>query len=848
MPLHQTPGAAGTAAFKHSGSLVHLRQGCLVASPRVRKLVPPVSTASSERVPATSLTAPRRVHSAVPGTILSTSGAVAPQVLEVCALRRSMSLVDVTGLNVPRPAFACGGIGAQPPVVGPAARTAQPENTEAFIAANGVVPAGTGSQGDDVRGCWGSTTSSTNQELQLRVSALRGVLAVWPSAEMRCLIKEAFESVDRCRLAHNSVWNGNEVRRFGLRILAAHGIDPAMVPWTAAVWHGIYCGLGTGGLTSNPPNCDLGIAERLARRILERLVAELEFQLAIARTASSREGAAPTMMRRRTFSCHAPVLVPSASPGCRAQACEPSTLGSGCASSSCSPRYRSKAMPPAVPAKLSMGCDPMAHVERSPGTGAPQTDLVAGPMSARASPVGEENLGSPSPGPMMVLPSTVTTVDRLTPTLGSPRSIPSLGSPRSIPSSSVAGTAAAPVSALALAPEGSLSVSAAKGTTGSAALLGVADRISVDKEFARLRKDLAQERAQRHALAMRVEALSRGCSIDARAAMPVSPTADNTTGSTTPARDQEDAKVRQRSPSFSTSCGKGVFLSAVPVHGADGLDSTSEVNGHANSSMQTLVDGENAFPDGSVSSVAGVVCDRGLSEKGTPANMSTRDTAPDAEPFRYQRQSFSSGLDSLTESSPLSHVSESWESVVNVQAGPHRRHDRGVAMCGVGENCAPPKAAQHIQRLADVASPSITVVAPDLTVPKRGELAPNAEPPPVASRDLMLVDARAILDELEHDLAAPTAEGDPAVSPPHSAPIDSPASNGACTMGTAPIGAGDGRALASTDTKGGAPHVLSFYRRKCLELASQVHRRENEVGRLRRALNEARNASTSSPI
>merc|ERR1712176_1674947 len=39
-----------------------------------------------------------------------------------------------------------------------------------------------------------------------------------------------------------------------------------------------------------------------------------------------------------------------------------------------------------------------------------------------------------------------------------------------------------------------------------------------------------------------------------------------------------------------------------------------------------------------------------------------------------------------------------------------------------------------------------------------------------------------------------------------------------------------------------APHVLSFYRRKCLELATEVQKRDTEVVQLRRALKEARNA------
>jgi len=72
----------------------------------------------------------------------------------------------------------------------------------------------------------------------------------------------------------------------------------------------------------------------------------------------------------------------------------------------------------------------------------------------------------------------------------------------------------------------------------------------------------------------------------------------------------------------------------------------------------------------------------------------------------------------------------------------------------------------------------------------------------------MLADARAILADLEQDLAGPGELGASAYQQDHS-------------------GTGD------------SPHVLSFYRRKCLELAAQVHRRDTEVVRLRRALNEA---------
>lgn len=42
------------------------------------------------------------------------------------------------------------------------------------------------------------------------------------------------------------------------------------------------------------------------------------------------------------------------------------------------------------------------------------------------------------------------------------------------------------------------------------------------------------------------------------------------------------------------------------------------------------------------------------------------------------------------------------------------------------------------------------------------------------------------------------------------------------------------------------PRALSFYRRKCLELAAQVHRRDTEVVQLRRALSDARAANEAS--
>merc|ERR1712124_120086 len=95
----------------------------------------------------------------------------------------------------------------------------------------------------------------------------------------------------------------------------------------------------------------------------------------------------------------------------------------------------------------------------------------------------------------------------------------------------------------------------------------------------------------------------------------------------------------------------------------------------------------------------------------------------------------------------------------------------------------------------------------------------------------MLADARAILAELEQDLACSTAVS--------------------LTAGTGGLGgtpdfdniaglARTTRGEVASDAEVAAPFALSFYRKKCLELVSQVQRRDTEVIELRRALSEAR--------
>merc|ERR1712190_717170 len=110
-----------------------------------------------------------------------------------------------------------------------------------------------------------------------------------------------------------------------------------------------------------------------------------------------------------------------------------------------------------------------------------------------------------------------------------------------------------------------------------------------------------------------------------------------------------------------------------------------------------------------------------------------------------------------------------------------------------------------------------------------------------AAHDAMLADARAIIGDLEQDLGGSEVNG----SKPSSALIQQMPMKGVVNSSgstvpvqtTLEVGLDDGEEL------GDNPHVLSFYRRKCLELATEVQKRDTEVVQLRRALKEARNAS-----
>jgi len=124
---------------------------------------------------------------------------------------------------------------------------------------------------------------------------------------------------------------------------------------------------------------------------------------------------------------------------------------------------------------------------------------------------------------------------------------------------------------------------------------------------------------------------------------------------------------------------------------------------------------------------------------------------------------------------------------------------------------------------------------------------------------MMLADARAILAELEQDLQEPSALSTSELTSPLREKVSLTSAvlldDSERVEGGHPAASGsNGTALhihrapsAEQEAKeahdSGSQKVVSFYRRKCLELASQVHRRDTEMVRLRQALNEARTAT-----
>lgn len=145
-------------------------------------------------------------------------------------------------------------------------------------------------------------------------------------------------------------------------------------------------------------------------------------------------------------------------------------------------------------------------------------------------------------------------------------------------------------------------------------------------------------------------------------------------------------------------------------------------------------------------------------------------------------------------------------------------------------------------------------IARDLQLGTGGDSMPSSPPqaslprrPPAQGfcEDPLLADTKADLEVLEQELLLPEGAGGPATS----ASLQQLSTPAAGRRASDPPGGlpgfvlEDAKPMPSTVEPQDVPCHVTFYRRKCLELASQVHRRDSELVQLRRALVQAREAA-----
>jgi len=266
-------------------------------------------------------------------------------------------------------------------------------------------------------------------------------------------------------------------------------------------------------------------------------------------------------------------------------------------------------------------------------------------------------------------------------------------------------------------------------------LQSASSSLSFDEEFTRLKEDLAVERAERHALASRVEALLR--------------------------LQQKTGSRRSGSPP------------SLPAATPEGTPTPPTAD-------PSIATGSQAVHSGYKPHVAGIHSD---AQHECIPSLAT-ETSPSLE-------SAAGGDDNTGW----------WQT----SSGATQLHGPDLSESRNWQGSDSERPPERFQRVAE-------------HLPSRGESGKAGEGNAV--QDSMLADARAILAELEQDLAC-----------------SGPASSKPDVVATSAFEELMRPLLAETAD---VPHVLSFYRRKCLELATQVQKRDTEVVTLRRALNEAR--------
>jgi len=289
------------------------------------------------------------------------------------------------------------------------------------------------------------------------------------------------------------------------------------------------------------------------------------------------------------------------------------------------------------------------------------------------------------------------------------------------------------------------------------------DAITFNEELLRLRASLARERAERHALAARVNALAR-TQQDLTAP---SIHADSSGVAACLMTKQSNSSLATAHTDIVTPASSSTHFAKEPWLGACASSPNSFVSGLSEESSTTHE------PEMTVSETTRT--------EETRATGSASGTSP---PRSQTDTSHESPVQPLTPHDPGAH-----------KLGEPRAHERPQLLQQPREGLL----ANKLERL------SRTLASSGRTQDDRR----NHD----GMYDTMLEDAQTILAELELDLHSSNQEQD--------------------VQNAGPV------------------HVLAFYRKKCLELASKVHRRDSEVVLLRRALTDAcgsaRTAASPSP-
>jgi len=629
------------------------------------------------------------------------------------------------------------------------------------------------------------------------------------SATVWRAVRESFQVVERSRSERSSQWGSEEVRRFALSILAAQGVEPLapLVCWSDAGWGALVSERTTGG-------CQLGLdaAERLALCVLQRLISELESQ------ATSATAAAPRAALQRSTSpgglaawarmsrASAPPVVCHRAPGVAQGTAQGVAVGAG-GPGLLAPQWREASPAPSrrperaedkghcqpcatavevpegnfsrvsaasdmttprmkesdVASTLACSSQPLQSGGASPRSGPPAPPApqrVSGPAAAEPQRGAPEAAPAPSsfsePRAAGGAPSAVAAVPGHEVPGGAGVSLSSSAWPLKASVEDAAGLAATAVSTVPVARAPEMGIAAPAGRN--------ADEEHIGEELARLRQALELERAERRQMATQLDALLQRSGLPAVAA------------GSAPTQPQDQARA------------------PLPLGGCyrTAQDRVSEILAEGRGRDPSLPGGTQGPPRGARDCTGGA---RSGEEAADCSALECSATTLD----------FSQIPAGLQPAPPL--AADETPAYFNLAAADSQRDaaspllDSPVASEVPKAPLAPPPAARGLE----LAGAPVAATAPAATSDVH---------------DARLTDARAILAELERDLAA----------------SDLADASAAASLDTSPL---DGVNIQAAGHTADGISQLSFYKRRCLELASEVQHRDTEVARLRAALGEA---------